>query len=70
MNVTEYAMKLFIYYLILSKSISCSLLKAWVVSKMEFGADGKVAKKIQDKFKSIHPEGSFFLASLDDDEEK
>ena len=41
-----------------------------VVSMMEFSADGKVAKKIQDTFKGIHPEGSFFIASLDDDGEK
>jgi hypothetical protein len=37
---------------------------------MEFGAEGKVAKKIQDKCKSIHPSGSYLIASLDDDAEK
>lgn len=41
-----------------------------MVSMMEFSADGKVAKKIQDTFKGIHPEGSFFIASLDDEGEK
>ena len=41
-----------------------------VMSLMEFGADGKVAKKIQDTCKSVHPEGSFFIASLDDEGEK
>lgn len=34
---------------------------------MDFGGDGKVAKKMQDKLKTLLPEASLFLASLDDD---
>ena len=44
--------------------------KALVVVQIDFGADGKVAKKIHDKLKGEHAEGSFFVASYDDDEEK
>jgi hypothetical protein len=41
-----------------------------VVLGLEIAADGKVAKKIQDQLRGIHPAGSFFIASLDDDNEK
>lgn len=41
-----------------------------VVVHLEIGADGKVAKKIQDKFKGLHPSGSFFLATFDEEVEK
>jgi hypothetical protein len=41
-----------------------------VVLSLEIGADGKVAKKIQDQLKAVHPTASFFLASLDDESEK
>jgi hypothetical protein len=41
-----------------------------VVKLMEFGSDGKVAKVVQDTCKSVHPAGSFFIASLDDESEK
>jgi hypothetical protein len=41
-----------------------------VVKLMEFGSDGKVAKVVQDTCKSVHPAGSFFIASLDDEGEK
>ena len=41
-----------------------------VVLQLEIGADGKVAKKIQETLRSIHPSGSFFIASLDDEAEK
>lgn len=41
-----------------------------MVSLMEFGSDGKVAKVVQETCKSVHPAGSFFIASLDDDGEK
>ena len=44
--------------------------KEAVVCMLEFGADGKVAKKIQDTCKAIYPEGSFFIASLDEEGEK
>jgi hypothetical protein len=38
-----------------------------IVEALDFGGDGKVARKMQDKLKSILPEASLFLASLDDD---
>jgi len=41
-----------------------------VVLGLEIGADGKVAKKILEQLRSIHADGSFFLASLDDEGEK
>ena len=41
-----------------------------LVASLDFGADGKVAKKIQDKFRSIIPEGSLFLASPDEEEDR
>eukprot|EP00604_Paraphysomonas_vestita_P001745 CAMPEP_0174822746 /NCGR_PEP_ID=MMETSP1107-20130205/18190_1 /TAXON_ID=36770 /ORGANISM="Paraphysomonas vestita, Strain GFlagA" /LENGTH=926 /DNA_ID=CAMNT_0016042605 /DNA_START=308 /DNA_END=3088 /DNA_ORIENTATION=- len=44
--------------------------KKVLVEAIDFGGDGKIAKKIQDKFRSIVPDGSLFLASLDDDETK
>lgn len=44
--------------------------KKILVEAIDFGGDGKIAKKIQDKFRSIVPDGSLFLASLDDDETK
>ena len=44
--------------------------KPIVVTSLDFGADGKLAIKIHDTFKSIHPDGSLFLASVDDDGEK
>ena len=40
---------------------------AVVVRLLDFGADGKIAKKIQDMFRAAHPDGSLFLASLDED---
>ena len=40
---------------------------AVVVQLLDFGADGKIAKKIQDLFRAVHPEGSLFLASLDEE---
>ena len=44
--------------------------QAVVVLAVEIGADGKVAKKIQEQLRAVHPTGSFFLASLDEDNEK
>lgn len=44
--------------------------KALIVASIDFGADGKVAKKIHDKLKATYAEGSFFIASFDDDMEK
>mmetsp|Transcript_21570 Transcript_21570/g.29691 ORF Transcript_21570/g.29691 Transcript_21570/m.29691 type:complete len:985 (+) Transcript_21570:57-3011(+) len=41
-----------------------------VVAQIEFGADGKVVRKIHDKLKSIHSEASYFIASFDDEGEK
>lgn len=38
-----------------------------IVEALDFGGDGKVAKKMQDKLKTILPDASLFLASLDDD---
>ena len=38
-----------------------------IVEALDFGGDGKVARKMQDKLKTILPEASLFLASLDDD---
>ncbi len=37
---------------------------------IEFGADGKVAKKLLDRMRAIHSEGSFFVSSLDEENEK
>lgn len=37
---------------------------------MEFGNDGKIAKKIQDKIKTIAPGVAIFLVSYDDEAEK
>jgi len=44
--------------------------QAFVVEAMDFGADGKVAKKIQDKFRAIHGEGTLLLASMDEEGER
>jgi len=44
--------------------------QAVLVQGMDFGADGKVAKKIQDKLKTLCPALSVFLCSIDDDNEK
>jgi len=44
--------------------------KPIVVTNLDFGADGKLATKVHDVFKSIHPDGSFFVSSIDDDGEK
>lgn len=38
--------------------------------QFDFGADVKVSKKIQEKLKAVNPEGSFFIATLDDEGEK
>lgn len=38
-----------------------------IVEALDFGGDGKVARKMQDKLKTILPDASLFLASLDDD---
>ncbi len=40
-----------------------------VVINVEFGADGKVAKKLLDRMRVLHPEGSFFVASPDEEGE-
>eukprot|EP00981_Chlorochromonas_danica_P003570 scaffold659_cov192-Ochromonas_danica.AAC.83 len=44
--------------------------KAIVIANIDFGADGKVARKIYEKLKSVHPSGSFFVVSADDDGER
>lgn len=44
--------------------------QAAVVLGLEIAADGKVAKKLQDQMRAIHPSGSFFIASLDEDSER
>lgn len=41
-----------------------------IVASVDIGADGKVAKKIQEKLRALHARGSFFLVSIDDDGEK
>jgi hypothetical protein len=41
-----------------------------IISLLEFGADGKIAKKYQDTCRKEHPEGTYFIASLDDEGEK
>mmetsp|Transcript_27496 Transcript_27496/g.26307 ORF Transcript_27496/g.26307 Transcript_27496/m.26307 type:complete len:1010 (+) Transcript_27496:145-3174(+) len=41
--------------------------KVLIISLLEFGADGKIAKKIQDTCRKEHPEGTYFIASLDDE---
>ena len=41
-----------------------------VVSAMDFGADGKLAKKIQEKFVQLHPTADIVIASLDDEAER
>lgn len=47
-----------------------ALFQAVLVLSAEIGADGKVAKKLQEQLRAVHPSGSFFIASLDDDAEK
>ena len=47
-----------------------ALSQAVLVLSAEIGADGKVAKKLQEQLRAVHPSGSFFIASLDDDAEK
>lgn len=44
--------------------------KPFVVAELDLGADGKLAKKIQEKFKSVYPELSSVLLSSDDDGER
>lgn len=41
-----------------------------MIANIDFGADGKVARKIYEKLKSVHSEASFFVVSQDDDCEK
>jgi hypothetical protein len=41
-----------------------------VIAVIDFGADGKVARKIYEKLKSVNPEASYFVVSPDDDGEK
>jgi alanyl-tRNA synthetase len=41
-----------------------------VVTQMDFGSDGKVAKKIQENFRKISKDASFFMATLDEEGEK
>jgi soluble P-type ATPase len=41
-----------------------------IISQLDFGADGKIAKKIQDVIRALHPEATIFIASPDDDGEK
>jgi hypothetical protein len=57
------------YVLTATRSLYLALQEVVVLS-LEIGADGKVAKKIQDQLKAVHPTASFFLASLDDESEK
>ncbi len=37
---------------------------------MDFGGDAKIAKKVQDIIKDIHPVASIFIISADDEGEK
>jgi len=41
-----------------------------IIAAMDFGADGKLAKKIQEIFKAVHPASSSCIVSMDDDEER
>lgn len=41
-----------------------------VIANIDFGADGKVARKIYEKLKSVHPDASYFIMSQDEDGEK
>jgi hypothetical protein len=42
----------------------------WIFADLDFGADGKIAKKLQDKLKSLHPSCSSVIVSVDDDGER
>eukprot|EP01041_Mallomonas_annulata_P001725 gene1725-3341_t len=53
---------------IANEALSAS--KSVVIESMEFGGDGKVAKKIQEKYRSIYADGTLFLVSLDEQEDK
>lgn len=44
--------------------------KGVVLLQLEIGADGKIAKKLHEKLKKVYIEGSYFVASLDDDMER
>lgn len=44
--------------------------KSTLVTELDLGADGKLAKKIQEKFKAVYPELSSVILSSDDDGEK
>ena len=44
--------------------------QAWIFAELDFGADGKLAKKIQEKFKAVHPTSSSVIDSIDDEGEK
>jgi hypothetical protein len=44
--------------------------KTFLVTELDLGADGKLAKKIQEKFKSVCPKLSSVILSSDDDGEK
>ena len=41
-----------------------------VIAQIEFGADGKIAKKIYEKLISIKPNASYFLLSTDEESDK
>lgn len=45
-------------------------LQEFIVANVDFGADGKIAKKIQEKIKGINENLSIFLLSVDDAGEK
>lgn len=45
---------------------SLSKNEPFIVAHMDFGADGKIAKKVQDHVKSVNPAASVFLASAGD----
>lgn len=44
--------------------------KRVVVAQIEFGSDGKVARKIHEKLKAVYPDASYFIASFDEETDK
>jgi len=44
--------------------------KEFIITQLDFGSDGKIAKKIQEKIKYIYPEVNQFILSNDEENER
>jgi peptidoglycan/xylan/chitin deacetylase (PgdA/CDA1 family) len=44
--------------------------KQVIIAAIDFSADGKVAKKIFERLKALHPHASFFIASADEEADR